>query len=104
MLCNPGWSKRKDDVLNLKHGARIAGELEKTSEGVITFKPSYMIQSPQIDWNQVDKVESEDYYVVRVTDGRTFRGRIERKMEKNPTFDSLNIATREQQHKPQLPA
>lgn len=71
-------AKSKDDVVVMKSGDRMTGEIKSLENGVLYFKADYMVSSVGLDWDRVERLESKDSYVVLLTTGKTYRGEIER--------------------------
>lgn len=70
----PLMAKRKDDVVIMKNGDRLTGEVKELEHGELVFKSSYMIDSVRLDWNEVKRLESQDQYIVSLTHGRRVSG------------------------------
>ncbi len=65
-------AKRKDDVVIMKNGDRITGEIKSLQKGELRFKASYMVDAVRLDWTQVEALESKDTYQIILTDGQLF--------------------------------
>jgi hypothetical protein len=96
-LGNPLFAKRKDDVVVMKNGDRFTGEIKSLSRGILSFKSSYMLESVQLDWVQVDRIQSQDQFFVALKDGRRVTGLIEKPSSKEGQPGVLRI---ESQGKP----
>jgi putative salt-induced outer membrane protein YdiY len=75
---NPADAKRNDDLVVMKNGDRFTGEIKKLDHGILYFKSSYMLESVQLDWAQVDKLESKDQFFVALQNGKRYTGGIEK--------------------------
>ena len=62
----PLEAKRADDVLVMKGGDRFTGEIKKLENGILYFKADYMLESLQLDWARVERLESKDQYTVSI--------------------------------------
>ena len=62
-------AKRNDDVVILKNGDRITGEIKGLSRGELRFKASYMAEAVRLDWARVERLESKDQYQILLTNG-----------------------------------
>jgi len=71
-------AKRKDDSVVMRNGDRFTGEIKKLERGILYFKASYMMESVQLDWSQVEKLESQDQFLVALKDGTRYTGSIEK--------------------------
>jgi|SRR5436190_11234492 len=85
----PAFAKRKDDVVVLKNGDRITGEIKKIQYGTLYFKPGYALQNVEIDWTRVGQLDSLDRFNVVLTNGMVHTGLI----HKMPTSDDFTITT-----------
>src|ERR1044071_5935989 len=68
----PAWAKSTDDVVVLKNGDRMTGEIKKLQRGELVFKASYMADAVRLDWSKVARLESKDKYLIVLTDGQAF--------------------------------
>jgi hypothetical protein len=80
-LAAPALAKRKDDVVIMKHGDRMTGEIKNLDRGILYFKSSYMNSSVQLDWDEVASLQSQDPFIVRLTNGMRIKTSIERSTE-----------------------
>ena len=62
-------AKRTDDVVVMKNGDRMTGEIKKLQRGELTFKASYMAEAVDLDWSKVARLESQDPYLISFTTG-----------------------------------
>lgn len=65
-------AKSKDDVVILRNGDRLTGEIKGLARGELKFKASYMADAVRLDWAKVARLESKDRYLITLTDGRLF--------------------------------
>ncbi|HKX30864.1 MAG TPA: DUF481 domain-containing protein [Blastocatellia bacterium] len=65
-------AKRTDDVVVLKNGDHLTGEIKSLEHGELTFKNDYMLDSVRLDWKWVVRLESKDRYLVTLTSGQVF--------------------------------
>jgi hypothetical protein len=73
IICSsPTWAKRTDDVVILKNGDRITGEIKGLQRGELKFKASYMAEAVRLDWARVERLESKDRYQIFLTSGQLF--------------------------------
>lgn len=69
---SPAIAKRTDDVVVLKNGDRMTGEIKGLQHGELNFKASYMADPVRLDWSKVARLESKDKYLIVLTNGRLF--------------------------------
>jgi len=65
-------AKHTDDLVVMKNGDRMTGEIKKVQRGELTFKASYMAADVNLDWSKVARLESKDPYLISMTDGHQF--------------------------------
>lgn len=68
----PAQAKHVDDVVILKNGDRLTGEIKGLQRGELKFKASYMAESVRLDWARVDRLESKSTFLVYLKDGKLF--------------------------------
>ncbi len=73
----PALAKNKDDVVVLKNGDRITGEIKGLADGVLKFKASYMAAAVSINWFEVESLTSKDKYIVSVIGGSQYSDSIQ---------------------------
>src|ERR1043166_9330776 len=65
-------AKHRDDVVVMKNGDRLTGEIKSLRNGELRFKASYMAESVRLDWVRVERLESKDEYQIFLTSGQIF--------------------------------
>jgi hypothetical protein len=81
----------KQDVLVMKNGDTLTGEIKKLENGFVSFKAAYMADTVQIDWKLVDRLQSKDQFTVILTGGGRETGFIEKKAEPNTSDDDFVV-------------
>ena len=66
-----------DDVLLLKNGDRITGEIKKLERGNIHIDADYGDNVFIIEWEKVERVESTENFVVQTSQGKRLSGSIQ---------------------------
>ncbi len=87
----PASAKRKDDVVIMKNGDKMTGEIKQLDHGILYFKSSYMNSSVQLDWNEVATLQSHDPFIVTLTSGLRLSSPIERSPEKGTGHDTFKV-------------
>jgi putative salt-induced outer membrane protein YdiY len=77
-LVQPSLAKRRDDVVVMKNGDRLTGEIKGLQHGELSFRASYMTASVRLDWKRVERLESRDPFIVGLADGHRYAGHIEK--------------------------
>ncbi len=73
-LAQQADAKRNDDVVIMKNGDRLTGEIKRLDRGLLYFSAPYMVDTMTLDWAQVERVESKDQYRVLLLDGTLLQG------------------------------
>ncbi len=89
-LVNASASDRKD-ILVLKNGDRLTGEIRQMNSGILDFKCDYGDNHFKIYWDQIKYLESKETVSIELSDGERFLGTLEKK-----TGDSDVLVVRDQ--------
>ena len=92
LTVSPLLAKRKDDRVVLKNGDQITGEIKRIERGMLYFKPGYALDDIQIDWTQVERLESQDYFTVEFTDGDVYTGLIKKEPPSDEEKNDFTIS------------
>ncbi len=93
LLTVPALAKRSDVVI-MKNGDRLTGEVKKLESGVLYIDMPYVSGAIGLDWSQVDKVESTASFQVVLSDGRRMSGTFEKKAA--PEQPKADVSVRSQ--------
>jgi len=74
----PLLAKRKDDVVVMTNGDKFTGEIKSLRYGELIFKSDYMKDSVHLDWKRVETLQSQDTFIVALSDGERLTGLISR--------------------------
>lgn len=77
LCCLPAEAKRHDVVV-MKNGDRITGEIKKLQDGLLYIEPEYVSTAFPVDWSQVATIQSTAGYQVFLKDGERAAGTIEK--------------------------
>ena len=64
------------DSLIFRNGDRLIGEVKEMDKGVLTFETDYSDSDFKIAWNEIDRVYTETYFLITLTDGSRYNGSI----------------------------
>jgi putative salt-induced outer membrane protein YdiY len=78
LLACTAFGKRKDDVVVMKNGDKFTGEIKALRYGELIFKSSYMKDDVQLDWREVETLQTKDTFIVGLSDGKRVTGFIAR--------------------------
>lgn len=66
------FAKNTDDVVVLKNGDRMTGEIKGLQRGELKIKADYMVEAVRLDWARVERLESKSTFLVSLVDGKLF--------------------------------
>ena len=82
-LCRPGLivfinlllvitalAKNVDDVVVLKNGDRMTGEIKGLQSGELRIKSDYMAEAVRLDWARIERIESKSVFMIWLVDGK----------------------------------
>jgi|HubBroStandDraft_6_1064221.scaffolds.fasta_scaffold193133_1 putative salt-induced outer membrane protein YdiY len=90
---SPLLAKRSDDLVVMTNGDRFTGEIKKLENGILYFKSGYMLESVQLDWAEVDRLESQDRFFITLKSGKRYTGIIGKTGGKKTAGADLRLAT-----------
>src|ERR1700752_571563 len=59
-----------EDVVVLKNGDRMTGEIKGLQRGELRIKSDYMAEAVRLDWSKVQRLESKSTYMIWLVDGK----------------------------------
>jgi len=86
-------AKRKDDVVVMKNRDHFTGEIKGLQQGELSFSSSYMKDSVRLDWNEVERIESKDSYIVELRNGTRLTGIINKTAASSPSGIDFQIVS-----------
>lgn len=63
-------AKNVDDVVVLKNGDRMTGEIKGLQSGELRFKADYMAEAVRLDWSKIERLESKSTFMIWLVDGK----------------------------------
>ena len=73
-FCLPLFARENTDVIVMKNGDRITGQIKGLDGGVLNVSLPYVIQTLSVDWSSVAHLESAQLFILRTADGSVYRG------------------------------
>jgi hypothetical protein len=75
LLCSASlWAREKTDVIIMKNGDHLTGEIKGLSGGVLYFSLDYILGTSSVQWSKVDHIESRQLFLVKAEDGSVYTG------------------------------
>jgi len=63
------FAKHDDDVVVLKNGDRLTGEIKGMQRGELKIKADYMAEAVRLDWSRVERIESKSTFIISLVNG-----------------------------------
>ena len=73
-FCLPVFARENTDVIVMKNGDRITGQIKGLDAGVLYVSLPYVIQTLDVDWSSVAHLESTQLFIVKTAGGSVYRG------------------------------
>lgn len=70
----PLLARNSTDIIVMKNGDRLTGEIKGLDAGVLYVSMSYILGTSSIDWSQVARLESKQLFIVKTENGSVYRG------------------------------
>lgn len=67
-------TRLKTDIIHMKNGDRITCEIRSLEQGQLTIKQGYANSTVVLDWNEIDRIETNQTFVIADTKGNAFSG------------------------------
>jgi putative salt-induced outer membrane protein YdiY len=64
------YAKNVDDVVVLKNGDRITGEIKGLQRGELSIKADYMAEAVRLDWARIERIESKSTFIISLVSGK----------------------------------
>ena len=73
LLCAmTAFARNDDDLVVLKNGDRMTGEIKGLQRGELRLKADYMAEAVRLDWAMVERLESKSTFRISLVDGQLF--------------------------------
>jgi len=70
----PLLAREKTDVIIMKNGDHLTGEIKGLSGGVLYFNLDYILGTSSVQWSKVDHIESKQLFLVKQENGAVYTG------------------------------
>ncbi len=74
LLAAPVFARDKSDVVVMKNGDRLTGEVKGLDAGVLYVNMDYILGTSSVQWSKVDHLESKQLFLVKTEDGSVYTG------------------------------
>ena len=65
----PLFPRTKTDVVVMKNGDHLTGEIKGLNEGALYLDMEYILGTSSVQWSKVERVESKQLFLVKDEDG-----------------------------------
>jgi len=70
----PLLAREGTDVIIMKNGDHLTGEIKGLSGGVLYFSLDYILGTSSVQWSKVDHIESKQLFLVKTENGSVYTG------------------------------
>ena len=95
ILSCPAAQAKRHDLIIMKNGDHITGEVKKLEQGILYIEPEYVSTAFGVDWFQVASIHSAAGYQVVLKDGNHLAGNIEKSAAGNVDGSDFKVRTTE---------
>jgi len=74
LLVAPLFGRDKTDVVVMKNGDRLTGEIKGLNSGVLYLNMDYILGTSSVQWSKVHHVESTQLFIVKTASGSVYTG------------------------------
>jgi hypothetical protein len=68
------WARESTDVIVMKNGDHLTGEIKGMAQGVLYISMSYILGTSDVQWSKVDHIESRQLFLVKTANGDVYTG------------------------------
>jgi hypothetical protein len=74
LLTTPLFARESTDVIIMKNGDHLTGEIKGLNAGVLYMSMQYILGTSQVQWSNVARLESKQLFLVKTEDGSVYTG------------------------------
>src|ERR1035437_8216811 len=74
LMAAPLLARDSTDVIVMKNGDHLTGEIKGLSQGVLYISMKYILGTSDVQWSHVVHVESKQLFLVKTEDGMVYTG------------------------------
>jgi hypothetical protein len=74
LLVAPLLARESTDVIVMKNGDHLTGEIKGMSQGVLYISMNYILGTSDVQWSKVDHIESKQLFLVKTEAGEVYTG------------------------------
>src|SRR5271167_4629227 len=77
LLVAPVLARLSTDVIVMKNGDHLTGEIKGLNAGVLYISMKYILGTSSVQWSEVARLESKQLFIVKTTDGLVYTGALD---------------------------
>jgi Protein of unknown function, DUF481 len=89
LLAVPAWGRDHTDIIIMKNGDHLTGEVKGINAGVLYVDLNYVDGTVSLQWSQVAHLESNQPFIVKTEEGSVYSGTL--KTLETPLGDPIKI-------------
>src|ERR1700741_256179 len=74
LLVPPLFARESTDVIIMKNGDHLTGEIKGLNAGVLYMSMEYILGTSQVQWSNVARLESKQLFLVKTENGVVYTG------------------------------
>jgi hypothetical protein len=74
LLTTPVFARKSTDVIVMKNGDHLTGEIKGLNTGVLYMSMEYILGTTSVQWSKVERLESKQLFLVKTEDGSVYTG------------------------------
>src|SRR5271156_1752882 len=74
LLTTPLFARESTDVIIMKNGDHLTGEIKGLNAGVLYMSMQYILGTSSVQWSKVARLESKQLFLVKTEDGSVYTG------------------------------
>ena len=80
LLATPLFARESTDVIVMKNGDHLTGEIKGLNAGVLYISMEYILGTSSVQWSKVARLESKQLFLVKTEDGSVYKGTLNTSM------------------------
>jgi Protein of unknown function, DUF481 len=77
LLATPLFARESNDVIVMKNGDHLTGEIKGLDAGVLYMSMEYILGTSSVQWSKVARLESKQLFLVKTEDGSVYTGTLD---------------------------
>jgi hypothetical protein len=77
LLTVPLFARLSTDVIVMKNGDHLTGEIKGLNAGVLYVSMKYILGTSSVQWSEVARLESKQLFIVKTDDGSVYTGALD---------------------------